>query len=216
MNLSITQLERAAGIPTQRAELWVRHINRALVDAGAETPEQVAQFIAQVGHESGSFVRLVESLDYKPDALKRTWPSRYTDRLAAQHGRSLAKPADQRAIANHVYGGRMGNTGPDDGWNYRGRGLIQVTGKDNYRKCGEALNLDLVRRPELLELRDVAALSAAWYWRSRGLAALGADVEAVTRAINGGTNGLDDRRKRFSLAISVLGGGLRKVGEVAP
>jgi putative chitinase len=216
MNLSITQLERAAGIPTQRAELWVNHINRALVDAGAETPEQVAQFIAQVGHESGSFVRLVESLDYKPDALKRTWPSRYTDWLAAQHGRSLANPADQRAIANHVYGGRLGNTGPDDGWHYRGRGLIQVTGRENYRKCGEALNLDLVARPELLELRDVAASSAAWFWRSRGLAALGADVEAVTRVINGGANGLDDRRKRFSLAISALGGGLRKVGEVAP
>lgn len=204
MNLSITQLERAAGIPTQRAELWVSHINRALADADAETPEQVAQFIAQVGHESGSFVRLVESLDYKPDALKRTWPSRYTDWLAAQHGRSLAKPADQRAIANHVYVGRLGNTGQDDGWNYRGRGLIQVTGKDNYRKCGEALGLDLVRRPELLELREVAASSAAWYWRSRGLAALGADVEAVTRVINGGTNGLADRIARYQRAVGAL------------
>lgn len=204
MKLSITQLERAAGIPTQRAELWVNHINRALADAGVKTPEQVAQFIAQVGHESGDFVRLVESLDYKPDALKRTWPSRYTDWLAAQHGRSLAKPADQRAIANHVYGGRLGNTGPDDGWNYRGRGLIQVTGKENYRKCGEALNLDLVRRPELLELREVAALSAAWYWRSRGLAALGADVEAVTRVINGGTTGLADRIARYQRAVGAL------------
>lgn len=204
MNLSITQLERAASIPTQRAELWVNHINRALADAGLKTPEQVAQFIAQVGHESGSFVRLVESLDYKPDALKRTWPSRYTDWLAAQHGRSLAKPADQRAIANHVYGGRLGNTGLDDGWNYRGRGLIQVTGRENYRKCGEALNLDLVARPELLELREVAASSAAWYWRSRGLAALGADVEAVTRAINGGTNGLADRIARYQRAVGAL------------
>ena len=204
MNLSIAQLERAAGIPTQRAELWVNHINRALADAGVKTPEQVAQFIAQVGHESGDFVRMVESLDYKPDALKRTWPSRYNDWLAAQHGRSLAKAADQRAIANHVYGGRLGNTGPDDGWNYRGRGLIQVTGKENYRKCGEALNLDLVRRPELLELREVAASSAAWYWRSRGLAALGADVEAVTRAINGGTNGLADRIARYQRAVGVI------------
>ena len=204
MNLSITQLERAAGIPTQRAELWVNHINRAWPTPASKRLSRSRSSSRRSGTSQGSFVRLVESLDYKPDALKRTWPSRYTDRLAAQHGRSLAKPADQRAIANHVYGGRFGNTGPDDGWHYRGRGLIQVTGKDNYRKCGEALNLDLVRRPELLELRDVAASSAAWYWRSRGLAALGADVEAVTRAINGGTNGLADRIARYQRAIGAL------------
>lgn len=214
MTLTVTELERAAGIPTQRAELWLPHVNGALAESGCQTPAQIAQWIAQVGHESGDFVRLVESLDYKPEALKRTWPSRYNDWLAAQHGRSLAKPADQRTIANHVYGGRMGNTGPDDGWNYRGRGLIQVTGKTNYAECGRALGLELVARPELLEQRQHAAASAAWLWSVNNIASVHGDVEAATRLINGGTNGLEDRRKRFARALSVLDGGLRPVRQV--
>jgi len=203
--LTLDQLERAAGIPRQRAELWLPHINQALRESRCTTPEQIAQWIAQVGHESGDFVRLVESLDYKPDALKRTWPSRYNDWLANQHGRSLAKPADQRAIANHVYGGRLGNVGPDDGWRYRGRGLIQVTGRENYAKCGTALGLDLIAHPELLEVRQHAAESAAWYWRTRDLDVVGGDVELATKIVNGWANGLADRKARYAKAIGVLG-----------
>ena len=216
MQLTSKQLTDAAAISTKAAELWIRPINKALAACDIRTPSQAAMWIAQCGHESGGFVRLVESLNYTPEGLAKTWPSRYAidtvpNLLANKHGRSGNKSADQRAIANYVYGGRLGNDQPDDGWQYRGRGLIQVTGKANYLECGEYMCLPLVAHPELLEDREAAALSTAWYWQTRGLLDV-SDVAEATKRINGGTNGLVDRLRRYAKALDVLTRGeLRRV-----
>lgn len=216
MQLTSKQLAEAANISTRASELWISPVNKALAACGITTAAQAAMWIAQCGHESGGFVRLVESLNYSPEGLAQTWPSRYAietvpNLLANKHGRSGNKAADQRAIANYVYGGRLGNDGTDDGWNYRGRGLIQITGKANYRECGEWMRLPLVAHPELLEDREAAALSTAWFWQTRGLLSI-SDVTEATRAINGGTNGLADRARRYAKALDVLARGeLRRV-----
>jgi putative chitinase len=143
----------------------------------------------------------VENLNYSADALLRTWPSRFNAETAAKMAR---KP---EAIANYVYGGRLGNGADGDGWKYRGRGLIQLTGKGNYRAAGIALGLDLIGNPDLLEKPEAASLSAAWFWKTNGLNALADanDVAVVTRKINGGLNGLSDRLERFDRAARALG-----------
>lgn len=205
MQLTSKQLTDAAAISTKAAELWVSPINKALAACDIRTPSQAAMWIAQCGHESGGFTKMVESLDYKPDGLIKAWPKRYSNELLANiHGRVGNRPADQRAIANHVYGGRFGNDLLNDGWSYRARGLIGITFKDNYRDCGLWMRLPLVAHPELLEDREAAALSTAWFWQTRGLLSV-SDVVEATRLINGGTNGLADRAKRYARALDVLG-----------
>ena len=203
--LSADRLAAAMQIELDHAAKWAAHVNAALSLCGCTTVEHVAMWIAQVGHESSGLTRLVESLNYTPEGLMQTWPSRYSVVLANQHGRTPGKPADQAAIANHVYGDRLGNRpNTDDGWTYRGRGPIQVTGRANYRECGQTIGVDLETSPELLEMRGTGAASTAWFWRKHKLTGYGADVERVTRKINGGTNGLDDRIKRYRRAIGVL------------
>ncbi|HBR1419900.1 TPA: glycoside hydrolase family 19 protein, partial [Klebsiella quasipneumoniae subsp. similipneumoniae] len=108
------------------------------------------------------------------------------------------------AIANLVYSKRMGNNGATDGWFYRGRGLIQTTGLNNYRECGNALKIDLVKQPELLAQDEYAARSAAWFYTSRGCLRYPGDLTRVTQIINGGQNGIDDRKARYLLAKSIL------------
>ena len=109
-------------------------------------------------------------------------------------------------IASIVYGNRMGNTAPGDGWKYRGRGLIQITGKGNYRACGEALGLELVAEPELLEKPQHACMSAAWFWATNGLNTLAdaGDLYQITQRINGGQNGATDRQALYTRALKVL------------
>ncbi|WP_325927410.1 glycoside hydrolase family 19 protein [Pseudomonas mosselii] len=165
---------------------------------------RIAAFLAQIGHESGQLRSLTENLNYSAEALVRTWPSRFTAQTAGVYAR---KP---ERIANRVYEGRMGN-GPEpsgDGWRYRGRGVLQVTGRDNYRACSEALFSDsrLLNAPELLEHPVYAALSAGWFWQSRGLNALADAGEflAITKRINGGINGLEDREQLYARALKVL------------
>ena len=199
------RLADAMGITESAAGLWVAHVDSALSLCGCSTAEHVAMWIAQVGHESAGLTRLVESLNYTPDALMATWPTRYTRATANVHGRTESKPADQKAIAMHVYGDRLGNRQNTlDGWTYRGRGPIQVTGRANYRECGQAIGVDLESEPSLLELRSTGAASTAWYWRKHKLTGYNGDVLAVTRRINGGTNGIDERQRRYARALSVL------------
>jgi len=132
----------------------------------------------------------------------RTWPSRFPSAdVAEQFANNPEK------IANKVYAGRMGNTEDGDGWAYHGRGLIQLTGKDNYRNCGEGIGMDLISNPELLLQPKGAALSAGWFFNKHGLNALAdaQDYETMTKRINGGTLGLDDRISKIKKALEVLG-----------
>lgn len=140
----------------------------------------------------------VEIVLFPPD--KRLTPYQ-CEMLGRVDGKQVAH---QPQIANLVYGDRMGNNSQGDGWKYRGRGLLQITGRENYTKCGTALNLDLISTPELLTQERHAARSAAWYFTLRGCLLYSGDVERVTQIINGGQNGIKDRRERYAKAKTAL------------
>ena len=184
----------------RQAGVFVPVLNTAMGKYGIVTRLRIAAFIAQIGHESGQLTRLVENLNYSAEGLMKTWPSRF-DLVRAT---AAARKPEQ--IANIVYAGRMGNTEPGDGWKYRGRGLFQVTGRANYAACGEALGLDLLSKPELLELPQYAAMSAAWFWSMKDLNTLAdkGDFVKITRRINGGLNGQADRQGLYDKALKVL------------
>jgi putative chitinase len=161
-----------------------------------------AAFLGQCAHESGNFKTLEENLHYSANALMRVWPSRFPDIDTAN---KFANNPEK--IANKVYAGRMGNTGDGEGWKYHGRGLIQLTGKDNYKNCSNSLGLDLLGSPEKLLEPQYAALSAGWFWSKHGLNEL-ADAQEhgmITKRINGGTLGLDDRIAKTTKALEALG-----------
>ncbi|MBT9428921.1 glycoside hydrolase family 19 protein [Candidatus Symbiopectobacterium endolongispinus] len=198
------QFQKAAGISAGLAARWFPHLTATFTEFGITAVSEQAMFIAQVGHESWSFSYAVESLNYTPAALAATFGKRITQYQADMLGRTAKQPANQEVIANLVYANRLGNKGKGDGWKYRGRGLIQITGLDNYQACGTGLKLDLVSSPELLEQYANAMRSAGWFWASNRCGQYGNDIERVTLIINGGRNGLDDRRERFELAQRVL------------
>ncbi|EMC8240334.1 glycoside hydrolase family 19 protein [Klebsiella pneumoniae] len=201
--------QKAAGISAGLAARWFPHITAAMKEFGITSAIDQAMFIAQCGHESLGFNRVVENFNYSIAGLADfVRYGRLTQDQANSLGRSQSEtvlPLDrQRAIANLVYSKRMGNNGATDGWFYRGRGLIQITGLNNYRDCGNALKIDLVKQPELLAKDEYAARSAAWFYTSRGCLRYPGDLARVTQIINGGQNGIDDRRARFLKAKSVL------------
>ena len=200
MPITVQQLLHIFPNASQVAGVFVPFLNAALNRYQVVGARRLAAFIAQVGHESGQLTRLVENLNYSADSLRKTWPSRFDVELSTASAR---KPEQ---IANIAYGNRMGNTAPGDGWKYRGRGLIQITGKNNYRACGEALGLDLTAQPELLEKPEHACMSAAWFWATNGLNTLanGGKFEAITQRINGGQNGSADRQALYAKALKVL------------
>ncbi|EBM6584397.1 glycoside hydrolase family 19 protein [Salmonella enterica subsp. enterica] len=207
--MDINQFRRAAGITEQLAARWYPHITAAMNEFGITKPDDQAMFIAQVGHESGGFTRLQESFNYSVDGLAYfVKVKRLTQDQASALGRKTYEkvlPLErQRAIANLVYGGRFGNKSAGDGWKYRGRGIIGITFLDNYLTCGTALKLDLVSNPELLEKDINAARSAAWFYVSNGCLRYPGDLERVTQIINGGQNGIDDRRARYGASRKAL------------
>lgn len=200
MPITTQQLLQILPNAGQVAGVFVPVLNTAMNRYQIVVTKRIAAFIAQVGHESGHLMRLVENLNYSSDALRKSWPSRFNVELAT----TVARKPEQ--IANIAYGNRMGNTAPSDGWKYRGRGLIQITGKNNYRACGEALGLDVIAQPELLEKPQHACMSAAWFWASNGLNTL-ADAgkfDAITQRINGGQTGAADRQALYTRALKVL------------
>ncbi|HBS5481240.1 TPA: glycoside hydrolase family 19 protein [Klebsiella pneumoniae] len=204
-----TQFQKAAGISAGLAARWFPHITAAMKEFGITAAVDQAMFIAQCGHESLGFSQLVESFNYNVSGLASfVRAGRLTQDQANTLGRKSYEKAlpleRQRAIANLVYSKRMGNNGPTDGYFYRGRGLIQITFLNNYRECGAGLKVDLVTQPELLAQDNYAARSAAWFYSSKGCLRYPGDLVRVTKIINGGQNGIDDRRTRFLKAKSVL------------
>ncbi len=181
--------------------VWLEPLTAAFQRFDISTPERQAAFIGQCAHESGNFKTLQENLNYSAKGLHATWPSRFPSEEAAQPFHR-----NPEKIANKVYSGRMGNTDEGDGWKYRGRGLIQLTGKDNYRLASDALSVDFVANPDLVLTPEYAALTAAWYWNKRGLnkEADAKDFTNMTKKINGGTIGLADRVAHINTALAVL------------
>ena len=169
---------------------------------GINTPNRICHFMAQCFVESGGFRVVEENLNYSAKRLVQVWPKRFPTIQAA-----TPYANNPRALANKVYGGRMGNDGSNDGWLYRGRAIKQITGKDNYRACGRALGLDLVKNPDLLFDPAIGAKAAIWYWDQAGCNrhADKNDIRAVTKAVNGGYNGLADRRAAFRKAVDIWG-----------
>ena len=220
MRPGIDQL-MAAGIKREAAERWLPHVQNAMARFGIETERQVAAWLAQTAHESGGYTALVENLNYSADTMAVVWPKRFAEYgpdgkvKKDAKGKSipnrfaLALHRKPELLANVVYSSRMGN-GPvesGEGWKYRGRGLKQLTGKENYTRCSKALELDLVGNPDLLLQPEGAALSAAWFWASNkcGPLADAGDFVGLTKRINGGTIGLPDREKRYKAVLASMG-----------
>lgn len=208
--MHIDQRQLLLILPNARpvAGVFLPALNTAFSDWQIDTPQRIAAFLAQVGHESAQLTRCVESLAYSAQRLAAVWPRRFrsADGTPTALARELAYQPER--IANIVYAGRNGNgdEASGDGWRYRGRGLLQITGRANYRTVGKGLGQVLVDRPQLLAEPEWACQSAAWWWSQNGLNAL-ADAERfeeITQRINGGLNGQDERVWLWRRAQEVL------------
>ena len=207
MGLTVTQLKEL--LPKNPyVEQWHGALTQLFPDYEIDTPQRMAAFIAQCAHESAGFRVLQENLNYRWTTLRKIFPKYFpTDELAKDYA---SRPNKQEAIANKVYANRMGN-GPEesgDGFRYRGRGLIQLTGKENYRWFAASLEISPEEASEYLMTFEGAAQSACWFWETNGLNkwADTGDILTLTKRINGGTIGLDDRIKHYEHALHVLGG----------
>ncbi len=203
------QLAAALGCPWSRAAAWGPHLRQCMQRDGINTRNRAVHFIAEVGHESASLAKLEENLNYSANRLLEVFPLYFDAHSAAAHARN------PKAIALRVYGARMGNrAGSDDGWDYRGRSPIGLTGRDNYAEMQRLTGLPLLASPQIATgIAEGAAISTAW-WRANGLNALADqdDVLAVARRINLGTtrtrrmpNGYSDRVARTKRARLGLG-----------
>jgi putative chitinase len=183
---------------------WHHALAQLLPEYEINTPQRIAAFIAQCAHESGGFTALRENLNYRWQTLRKIFPKYFpTDELAQHYA---GKQAD---IANLVYANRMGNGGPEtgDGYRYCGRGLIQLTGRDNYTWFAASLQISVEEAAQYLETFEGAAQSACWFWETNKLNqwADTGDILTLTKRINGGTIGLADRQKHYEHALHVLG-----------
>lgn len=207
----ITEARLTAFLPNlPNVMIWTRALDDAMERFEINTPERTAAFLAQIAHESGDFRRLVESLSYTANRLMKVWPRRFpTLEKAQEYARQPEK------LANYVYAKRLGNgdVASGDGWLYRGRGLIQLTGRANYQSAGRALDRPFEAQPELLEDPVDAALTAAHFWQSRGLNQLAddrnddnddEDFVRISVMINGGRVGLTERRASWARAKLAL------------
>jgi putative chitinase len=184
------------------ADKWLNPLIATCEQFEINTPERIAGFLSQIAHESAGFSATRENLNYSAEALCRVWPSRFNAENCQEYARNPEK------IANKAYSSRMGN-GPEesgDGAKFLGRGLIQLTGKDNYSRFSAATGVDVVENPELVAEPEMAALSAGWFWSTNGLNALAdnRDVVAMTKKINGGTHGLDDRQAKYAAVLASM------------
>jgi len=181
---------------------FVEPLNKAMEHFEINTPQRIAMFLAQVGHESGGLTATKENLNYRASQLLKVFPKYFRDRDPAEYERKPEK------IANLVYSNRMGNGDEDsgDGYKYRGRGLIQLTGHDNYNSFANSMGMGIDETVLYLEGPEGAAMSAAWFWNSRHLNAVAdaGDVVKATKLINGGTNGLQERTDLYEEALEIF------------
>jgi putative chitinase len=209
----------AAGIKPERADSWLKPVQDACLEFGIDTHARIAGFIGQCAHETGGFAVLEENLNYSADTMAAVWPNRFAvlgpdKRPVKVNGKSqpnkfaLALHRKPEAIANVVYSNRMGNGSIEsgEGWLYRGRGLKQLTGKDNVIRCSKALGVDFVNNPDLLFQPTYAACSAAWFWKTNNLSAFAdiGDIVGMTKKVNGGLIGIEDRKKRCSAVLACV------------
>lgn len=212
MPLTAEQVQRATGSTLENAALYLPFLQGACKAFDITTPKRLAGFLSQIGHESGGMSRLTESLNYSVDGLLAGFGRhRISEADARKYGRTPQQKANQQALANILYGGefgrkQLGNTEPGDGWRFRGRGLKQLTGRDNYKRCGNAIGEDLIAFPDRLLAPVNAALSAAWFWNANGLNDLAdrGDVPAMTKKINGGDKGLAERTALWHTGLQVF------------
>lgn len=206
--LTASSFQRATGISNALCDAWFPHIAASLSAFQISTPLRQAHFLAQTGHESAGFLKVEEGLNYSENALTAMFGKRITAEQARAYGRNAMHAANQKMIASIIYANRNGNgdVASGDGYRYRGRGLIQITGKANYAALVKQLGADVVADPDLLLGYRFAAMSAAAWWKNHGLNELADsdDVTRITRVINGGTNGLDDRKSRLSKSKGIL------------
>jgi putative chitinase len=204
-NLSAEQLQKI--IPRNKnVDQWHKPLVNFLPGYEINSTKRIAAFLAQCAHESGEFTIIKENLNYKPEALVKIF-GKYFDLPTAK--RYCALPSKQEAIANRIYANRMGNGNEQsgDGWRYRGRGLIQLTGKDNYSRYAKSLEISLEDAVKQLETVEGCVQSACWFWKTNNLNqwADKSDIVTLTKRINGGTIGLEDRIKHYKHALEILG-----------
>ena len=213
MTPTIEQLQAAK---IKNPEKWIDAIIATCQEFEINTPQRIASFLAQTSHESGGYTMLSENLNYRAATLAACWPNRFAvlgadKKPVKENGKlvpttvanSIAGKAE--LIANLVYSSRMGN-GPaesGEGWKFRGRGLKQLTGKDNYTRCGSSLGVDLVSNPDLLLEPVYAARSAGWFYKTNNLSTFAdaGDIKGMTKKINGGFIGLEQRQALYDSCL---------------
>ena len=212
-------LEQLQAAKIKNPEKWLDAIVATCEEFEINTPQRIAAFLAQTSHESGGYTMLSENLNYRATTLAACWPNRFAvmgpDKKPKRNEKGALIPtkvAESIAgkpefIANMVYSGRMGN-GPaesGEGWKFRGRGLKQLTGKDNYARCGRDLGVDLVANPDLLLEPLYAARSAGWFWKANNLSAFADvdDIKGMTKKINGGFIGLEQRQALYNACVGM-------------
>jgi putative chitinase len=203
-NFILSEKQLAELIPKNPyVEHWHHAMEQCLPDYDINTPRRIAAFVAQCAHESGGFRFLTENLNYRAESLVKTWPKYFNTSNAGSYARNPQR------IANRAYANRMGNgdEASGDGWRFCGRGLIQLTGRSNYQAFADSIETNINDIPDYLATFEGAVQSACWFWETNNLnkwADLG-DIVTLTKRINGGTLGLDDRMKHYTHALHVLG-----------
>ena len=203
MTISLKQLQSC--IPgTKQAAVWLPLVNEFFDKYGINTPQRAAAFFSQSGHESADFNSLTENLHYtRPARIQAVWPKRFPTAASAS---PYTKNAEK--LANKVYSNRMGNgtEASGDGWRFRGRGIFQLTGRNNYTEFGRTVGMTAEQAVAYVATPRGAMHSACWFWQSNSLNAVAdrGDQEALCRAVNGGTNGLADRQARYARNLQAL------------
>lgn len=202
MNLTVDQLRNLIHNNPDYVN-WYNALVKVLPDYQIDTPQRLAAFISQCAHESADFTSVQENLNYKAESLMRTWPSHFPNmEIANQYAHN------QEMIANRAYANRMGNgdESSGDGWRFCGRGLIQLTGKSNYRDFADSLTMDINDVPAYLGTYEGAVQSACFFWENNNLNILAdsQDIKQITKVINGGELGLEDRMNRYKESYNIL------------